>query len=170
MARNKALKNVPRPDEEKLRALYQAPTQLSQRDPVHPGPGVQDYVSTSNEVYERTSPQAYLSTSPHVYKQTNPLVDKCTSQPPVAASYQSSYQAAPPGHLGPQGLVGPERGLEACGVARTRSTVDVYRRQTYHLRPDQIEKIRVEAFHSRRKISEVLRDIIDQYYRAKGEM
>jgi Tfp pilus assembly pilus retraction ATPase PilT len=46
---------------------------------------------------------------------------------------------------------------------------DLYRRQTYHLRPDQVERIRVEAFHTRRKISEVLRDIIDHYYRDKRE-
>lgn len=170
MTRNKALRNIPKPDEEKLRALYQAPAQVSPREPSQDTPGTQDYVSTSNQVYEGTSPQGYVSASPHVYKQTNLLVDKSTSPPPGPPSYQPFHQPVPPGPPTPQGVSSPAAAHESQQFPRKRSTADLYRRQTYHLRPDQVERIRAEAFHTRRKISEVLRDIIDQYYRAKGEL
>jgi hypothetical protein len=38
-----------------------------------------------------------------------------------------------------------------------------YQRRTYHLRPDQIERIEAAAFHQRLDISEVVRQALDAW-------
>lgn len=171
----KALKNIPKPDEEKLQALYRPPSETTQSQPGNTQPSTQDYISTSNHNYKSTSKQLhkttsaqdYMPTSGHVYKESSkptsePIRGPATPQPDIPA-----YQPVPPVEPIPQAPSPPDIYREIRPQRHLRYTSDLYRRQTYHLRHDQIERIRAEAFHSRQKISEVLRHIIDQYYQAE---
>ncbi len=179
----KALKNIPQPDEEKLRALYSAPQQKPEPAPVeqskqdyeftsrqtpeytskqgYESPRNQVDLSTSTQVHTPQNPQAYKTTSPHVYNQ-HPESPIPIQQPPAPSpDYRPMYPAPDAREIPAQHVLpGPIQARHP----QPSQQPDLFRRQTYHLRPDQIEQIRVEAFHSRRKISEVIRDIIDAYY------
>jgi len=151
----KALKNIPMPDEEKLRALYSsAMAQNAERAPTESEKrSKQDYKSTSPPVYKHTKHNVheYTSTQVHKYTSGRPAPSAAPPSPPPPSAALNA-ERLPPSHPYPQN-------------SRDNLKVDSpYRRQTYHLRPDQIEWIRSEAFHTRRKISEVLRDIVDNHY------
>jgi len=177
-AERKALKNIPMPDEEKLRALYRPPSETAQPHPADPRESsTQDYIPTSNQDYKQTSNQGYqltstqasLPASQHVYTHPSTPPAQHTQARAVPQTYMESYHPAPPGQPRPQPPPTTEVYREAPQPRRLQHLADLYRRQTYHLRPDQIDKIRTEAFHTRRKISEVLRDIIDRHYTSQRE-
>ena len=124
-------------------------------------------ITTGNQDYTPTSTQDYETTSKHVY--TAPPEQRIVvTQERTSSHTQAADHISPPGEYVPQGYVPGQNHTEMSG-SRDRRRPELYRRQTYHLRPDQIEQIRVEAFHTRRKISQVVRDIIDQYYQHKRE-
>lgn len=172
----KALKNIPKPDEEKLRALYSPPSEIAESSPTDRQQRTQNYISTrslnykptSNQGYNATSTQDYASTSQHVYAEATGLPEKRTTGHAPSEAHTQAYQPAPPQETVPQGLAATGTRERETGPHRhLHPLADLYRRQTYHLRPDQIEWIRAEAFHTRRKISEVLRAIIDQHYQTE---
>lgn len=173
----KALKNVPIPDEEKLRALYSTVSSqeetASPKQPPESSPHV--YKHTSKQTNKKTSKQetpTQKHTSKHVYKEPSTQGHEYTpAQSPHVNEFTSGHSSPPAFTYSPPPIP-PNMSPPATGNSPTYSQPpeaqkhkeSPYRRQTYHMRPDQIEWIRVDAFHSRRKISEVLRDIVDEHY------
>ncbi len=174
----KALKNVPIPDEEKLRALYSTVSSREEtaapKQPSEPRPHI--YKHTSKQENKKTSKQEEAptpkQTSQHVYKNSSTQGNQYTPAPsPHVNEFTSGHSSPPaftysPPPIHPNTSPPPTRnsGTYSQPPEAQKQKESPYRRQTYHMRPDQIEWIRVDAFHSRRKISEVLRDIVDEHY------